>query len=215
MEHETGPQGADAGETERALRQRLAFYEGFDGIINENVRRSAELLRDAEQQHAAALIAAASARTEQERLFDDLAVEIEAVSSRLAALAQRVAQARASLDPSNPGTASSPQALFAIDPAASASAPDPAIGAGETQIVLHGIDDLATAQAIRFRIAGIPGVTTAEPKEFTGGLLRLAVHSGRTLALDELRRSVSPLSLVEIDGGPGVIALRVEGAGTW
>jgi hypothetical protein len=82
-----GAASADTSATEQALRaevarlrDRLRFYEGFDRIIQDNISRSSELLRAAEEERSAAARDVAAAR-------DAAAREAERQRSLLVALA--------------------------------------------------------------------------------------------------------------------------------
>ena len=85
-----------AGELARA-RERLAFYEGFDRLIQENIARSGDLLRQAAEQREAAIREVSQARAELDRRRDEqrttltlLAEELLGLQRQVGALTQRV-----------------------------------------------------------------------------------------------------------------------------
>lgn len=189
MSFGSGYPGDPPVERESELRRRIAFYEGFDSIINENIRRSGELLRDAEQRHAAAIAAAASARDEQRRLLAGLAEEAGALARHAESLARRI---DAAMEAVGSGSAT------------------PGIAAGSTALVIHGVPDVAAAQELQLSIARAVGTGGVSVREFSGGMLRLEVpgrEDGDPAHLHELAAS---LNLEEIDRGPGVLAVRVR-----
>jgi hypothetical protein len=83
------------------LRERLAFYQSFDGLIQDNITRSGDLLRQAMQmrESASAEIAAVQAETERQRsedrdryrtLFSALLDEVTTVQVQAERLARRL-----------------------------------------------------------------------------------------------------------------------------
>lgn len=86
-----GATGTDeTGEIAR-LRRRLAFYEGFDDLIQQNISRSGDLLRLAAERQA-------EAERELSAEREDLARTAAAQRDALAALAADLAGVRAGLD---------------------------------------------------------------------------------------------------------------------
>lgn len=86
------------------LRERLAFYQSFDGLIHDNITRSGDLLRQAMQmrESAASEIAAAKADAERQRsddrdryrqLFSGLLDEVTTVQVQAERLARRLTNA--------------------------------------------------------------------------------------------------------------------------
>ena len=92
-----------ARELERA-RDRIAFYESFDRLIQENIARSGDLLREAAEQRAAAAREVAAARAELDRRLDEqrstlasVAEDLLALQEQVGALSHRVAAAQIAL----------------------------------------------------------------------------------------------------------------------
>lgn len=86
------------------LRERLAFYQSFDGLIQDNITRSGDLLRQAMQmrESAASEIASAKADSERQRtddrdryrqLFSALLDEVTTVQVQAERLARRLTNA--------------------------------------------------------------------------------------------------------------------------
>ena len=198
---------------ERA-RQQLAFYAGFDQTIRDNVARSAELLRQAEAARAEADRHAAEARQEATRLR----AEREAWQ---AAVAEQVATVRAGIDglarllgdgaaapavdddaeaaDGGSATAGAPRG-HGIDAGGVASAVEPEPVA--MTIIVHGVPDARTAQALRGRLAGIGALDRVVAREFMAGVARFEAV-GRRLSADDLRDWDGA-------GGPLPVTLRPE-----
>jgi hypothetical protein len=279
MEAGAGLPDNQRNERETDLRRRLAFYEGFDAIINDNVRRSGELLREAEQRHAAEKAAAESSREDQRELLRGLAKEAAALSGLAVALAARIDAALSALDGTREAATpsigdrivlESGEHAIVEDPLAEAAAAPPAeplemiapppeypvheaLQEGEAvmaaadvvpdsgrvespgparipdtirfapssvqprleggkpalEVVVHGIPDLASAQALRDAVRDSGAVESLAVREFSGGMMRLALAPREILSPDRLRSLAAPFVLEEIDRGPGVIAVRI------
>ncbi len=168
------------------IRRRLAFYEEFDRIIQENVSRSGDLLRLAAERQAQADRAAVVARQELERATDRhretlgrLLEEVRALGDAVAAVSSRISAALES-------TAGLPTVQAARRPAseeAPAAASIPIAGhhlGSEVRqaVVVHGLADVTQARSLVDHLRLREPLDTVEPKEFVGGILRLAV-SGR------------------------------------
>jgi hypothetical protein len=103
---EREPSDPDEREAEvAALRQRLAFFESFERIIQENIARSGELLHLAARRQAEADEAAAAARNELDREIgrnrqelSELGTEVAALRDAADGLVGRIAAALASAD---------------------------------------------------------------------------------------------------------------------
>ncbi|MDP9363838.1 MAG: hypothetical protein M3Q10_06370, partial [Chloroflexota bacterium] len=83
--------GASAIERELArARERIAFYEGFDRLIQENIARSGDLLRQAAEQREAALREMELARAELERRRGEQRATLTGLAEELLGLQRRV-----------------------------------------------------------------------------------------------------------------------------
>lgn len=129
-------EGADPAAELARVRQRLAFYERFDQIIQENVARSAELLREAAARQAEADHALAAAQQElaagrwrQRETLVALASDVAALRATFDTLDDRIGtELRALGDgtgrpepPAGTNPSSRPDRLAAAPPAGSAS----------------------------------------------------------------------------------------------
>src|SRR4051812_5918830 len=76
----------DLAQQVRYLQERLAFYEGFDQLIQENVAQARELFRRASQEREAAATVAGRARSEADRRESQLRSELEAIAADLGSL---------------------------------------------------------------------------------------------------------------------------------
>ena len=97
----------------RTLQERLAFYEGFDRLIQDNVAHARELFRLAAQEREAASTAIEQARHDAGRREAHLRGELEQIASDLRqlstaveALSDRVARALGEPASQNGGTES-------------------------------------------------------------------------------------------------------------
>lgn len=117
-ESSRGPEGSDRGaagsngaaangEADEIvrLRRRLAFYEGFDDLIQQNISRSGDLLRFAAQRQAEAERELAAEREDltraaaaQRDALDALAADLAILRRGMDALAARLETARAGCD---------------------------------------------------------------------------------------------------------------------
>jgi len=150
----------------RALQERLAFYEGFDRLIQDNVAHARELFRLAAQEREAATTAIDQARQDAGRREAHLRVEIEQIASDLrqlsqlaGALSDRVARAVGEPAMQNGWTESS----LAADSGRKHS----------VTIVVHGVPSARTALSLQRFAASLPQVADVSAREFIGGVLRL------------------------------------------
>jgi hypothetical protein len=150
----------------RALQERLAFYEGFDRLIQDNVAHARELFRLAAQEREGATTAIDQARHDAGRREAHLRQELERVASGLRQLAQ-IAEAL------------SQRAARALDePAIQNGWSEPALTADQgtehsVAVVVHGVASARTALSLQRFIASLPQVADVSAREFIGGVLRL------------------------------------------
>ncbi len=273
IEHDL--QDDPAGDAEiAALRQRLAFYEGFDLIIQENIARSGDLLRLAAERQAQADHAAAIARRDLERetrrhleLLVGLLAEVESLRDAVDAVTTRVAVAIAAGDEQEPtsipaagsssgdreraqapvGAAESvgfppsgvPESTMGnrasgaggqarasalgsstadehlpevVGSPASGDVDGVAVGVSQA-LVVHGISDVTLARSLVDHLRGQEAIGTVEPKEFVGGVLRLAIAGRRPVRReDESAWSGGEVEIAE--EGSGMLVLRLPSAPT-
>jgi hypothetical protein len=150
----------------RILQERLAFYEGFDRLIHDNVAHARELFRLAAQEREAAATAIGEVRYETSRREAHLRGELEQIASDLSQLSlivevltNRVAQALGEPASLN-GSMESP---LNADPDSAKS----------IAVVVHGVPSARAALALQRFVASLPQVIDVSAREFIGGVLRL------------------------------------------
>ena len=157
--------GSEAPPTEAELRQqiqqlqeRLAFYEGFDTLISDNVTHARELFRLAAQERSTATDEARQgARAGAGLVRDELTSisrELASLAGSVEALAQRVNRA---LDPE-------------AGPEAGAGT---ALATGRATIVVHGVSSARSALSLQRFVHSLPQVSEVRAREFAGGVLHL------------------------------------------
>jgi hypothetical protein len=120
------PAGDDKDDEIARLRERLAFYQSFEGLIQDNIARSGELLRQAMEmrESAATEIAAAQAEAERRRVddraryrlhFTAMLDELTALQGQTERLARRLTSALDEIEADLPPGALTP-ALAEVDP---------------------------------------------------------------------------------------------------
>ena len=150
----------------RTLQERLAFYEGFDRLIQDNVAHARELFRLAAQEREAAATAIDQARHEAGRREAHLRGELEQIVSDLRQLSQLVEvlsdrAARALGEPASQ-----------IGGTESALTTDPR-GEHSVAVVVHGVPSARAALSLQRFVASLPQVADVSAREFIGGVLRL------------------------------------------
>ena len=115
---ENRPATASAAELAAALaqaRDRLAFYESFDSLIQDNIRRSSELLHlvaDERERNERRLVAmrqeVEQKLTAQQEILRSLATSLDGLQSSLATIARQVGGALDQLEASSPDTVDVP-----------------------------------------------------------------------------------------------------------
>jgi hypothetical protein len=149
----------------RTLQERLAFYEGFDRLIQDNVAHSRELFRLAAQEREAAATAIDQARREAGRREAHLRGELELLATDLRQLSQIVEAltdrvARALGEPANRnGEADAPAAEVRSE--------------RPVAVVVHGVPSAREALSLQRFVASLPQVADVSAREFVGGVLRL------------------------------------------
>jgi hypothetical protein len=196
----------------RALQDRLAFYEGFDQLIQDNVAHARELFRLAAQEREAASTTIEQARHDAARREAHLRGELVQIASDLdqlrhtvEALSDRVARAL--------GEPASNNGSTSIAPSAEVRAEQP------VAVVVHGVPSAREALSLQRFVASLPQVADVSAREFVGGVLRLEVRvrdqlevaqfltwgdAGRFEALTE-RPDVLELELVPREPGTRVM----------
>ncbi len=161
----------------RAANERLTLYEGFDRLIEDQVRRAGETVRE-----VVALRDAATHASVRNRLNADLeaiAADVRSLAVALESLGQRVDRLRTSVGHGEPATEPSPILPFEVAPAANPGAGPPST----LDLIVHQVPDTATAVSLQRFVSGVEAVNEVEVREFAEGLLRLRLTV--TAPLDE------------------------------
>jgi hypothetical protein len=149
----------------RTLQERLAFYEGFDRLIQDNVAHARELFRLAAHEREAAATAIDQARHDAGQREAHLRGELELVATDLGQLSQLVEAlagrvARALGEPVNQN-GSTESALAGMR------------GEQSLALVVHGVPSAQAALSLQHFVASLPQVADVSAREFVGGVLRL------------------------------------------
>jgi hypothetical protein len=202
-------------------RERLIFYESYDRIIGENIRRTGELMLESiavrEQAKAQAERADAaqaqldaqieSSRNEHQALIASLRDELDTLQAGLDRLRKRLDTTPAGARPSSADPPASPvlPPPETIPEAAASPALPPPTSQGEEaseplriDVIAQGVTSATTALSLQRFLGKLNGVIGVEAREFAEGILRLQVTAHR------------PLSGGDLGGWPDGAGLRVS-----
>ncbi len=184
----------------RALQERLAFYEGFDLLIQDNVAHARELFRRAAHERESAAAAAERARHLAGQREEYLHGELETIAADLAELAQAVAAlshrvARALGEPVSANGSVVPLDMSIQNPVA---------------VVVHGVPSARTALSLQRFIASLPQVASVSAREFAGGILRLDARVQDRLRLDQLSGWEDPRRFQLLTERPDVLEFALH-----
>lgn len=146
------------------LQERLAFYEGFDTLIQDNVTHARELFRLAANERAAA--STETTRSGNGHHEGHLRAELEAVSRELVALASTV-------EALSRRVATALGEAGAVADAASTADPEATWPPQRAAIVVHGVASARSALSLQRFVHALPQVSGVKTREFAGGVLRL------------------------------------------
>ena len=159
--------GRDALERQiRTLQERLAFYEGFDRLIQDNIAQARELFRLAAQEREEAAAVMDRARHEAGRCEAHLRGELELIASDLRQLSRLV-------------EALSDRVARALgEPAGEKGAANGVIAAElrserPVAVVMHGVPSAREALSLQRFVGSLPQVADVSAREYVGGVLRL------------------------------------------
>ena len=162
---ESAPDRETLEQQVRTLQERLAFYEGFDRLIQDNVAHARELFRLAAHEREAASTAIDQAQHVAGQREAHLRGELELVASDLRqlsqlveALADRVARALSEPESQNDSTESGIAGMRGEQPVA---------------VVVYGVPSAREALSLQRFVASLPQVADVSAREFVGGVLRL------------------------------------------
>jgi hypothetical protein len=182
----------------RQLQDRLAFYEGFDLLIQDNVTQARELFRLAAQERESAANTAARAKQEADRReaalraeLEAIAVDLDSMSASLDALTRRVTQALG-----NRGTAT--------------VVAGPLITDVPVAVVVHGVPSAQMALSLQRYVGSLPQVSQVSAREFVGGMLRLDTWVRDPLHIDQFRDWEDSARIQVLTERPDVLELVLE-----
>jgi hypothetical protein len=205
VEHErhpaNSPNEAQLRQQIQQLQERLAFYEGFDALIHDNVTHARELFRLAAQERASATSDAARRGTDH--LNDDLRSELASISRELALLASSVEALSRRVnvalgDDSGAGEASR------------STATEAAWTPGRAAIVVHGVSSARSALSLQRYVHALPQVSGVKAREFAGGVLRLDADLMQPLTLTQFDDWDQVRSVQVLTNRPDVFEFTVE-----
>lgn len=200
----TAPADAQRLEQEvRVLRERLAFYEGFDGLIQDNVAHARELFRLAAQEREAASAEIERAKREaagrQAHVEAELRIiqqEVEQLGRAVEALSRRISSAVGEADRVDDG-----------DPPTATS------GARSFAVIAHGVSSPNRAMSLQRFVAALPQVTGVSAREFAGGVLRLDARVRGPLLVEQFREWEPRRPIALLTERPDVVEFAVGGSG--
>jgi hypothetical protein len=191
----------DPGELRALLahaRDRLSFYEGFDRVIAENVRRSGELMLEMlTMRDAMTASAERDNREQQERIaasLADLEAGLQAIRAQADRVGTQVASLRQSLETAggHPATAAGPAGPAAVpepdlEPRSAAIA-DPGGWAAPrvVDVIAHHVTRATVALSLQRHLGALDTVSGVEAREFAEGVLRMQVTASQPLGAADL-----------------------------
>jgi hypothetical protein len=204
---ESDPDRETLAQQVRALQERLAFYEGFDRLIQDNVAHARELFRLAAQEREAATTAIDQARQEAGRREAHLRQELEQIAAGLRQLSQiaealsgRVGRALGEPAIQNGWTGSTRTA----DPGTEHS----------VAVVVHGVPSARTALSLQRFVASLPQVADVSAREFIGGVLRLDARVRDRLETAQFLTWADAHSIETLTERPDVLELVLRNPAT-
>jgi len=187
----------------RTLQERLAFYEGFDLLIQDNVAHARELFRLAAQEREAAATATTQAHRDAVPQEAHLRAELELIASDLqnlshavAALSGRVARALGEPTDHNGW--------------ANGTVPVPPRTEQPVAVVVHGVPSVRTALSLQRFVASLPQVSDVSARELVGGVLRLEARVYDRLQVAQFLTWEDPRRIEALTERPDVIELALH-----
>lgn len=199
-------------------RERLSFYEGFDRVIAENVRRSGELMLETlsvrEQVAAGAGLGDPRERERVTACLGEIDAGLVALRGQLDVLATQVAELRTSLQPGiEPLTPAPAAPLRAPNPVAAVTKATAAPAWDSPQVVeviAHAVPKAATALSLQRHLGALDQVAGVEAREFAEGVLRLQVTARQPLAGTDLTAWTEGGPVTVLQQGPHVIEITLQ-----
>lgn len=218
----SGSPDPDELRTQLALAyDRLSFYEGFDRVIAENVRRSGELMLEMLAMRES-MTASADRETRRERerigtILTELDSGLQAIRAQIDTIAGQVRSLRHSLHPESPR----PHERSSVpppEPGVSPAAPPPTGPAGAgwnvpqiIDVIVHQVSKATVALSLQRYLGNLDTVTGVEAREFAEGVLRMQVTAHQPLAVGDLSSWTEGGPFTVLQMQPNVVELTLAG----
>lgn len=208
---------------------RLAFYEGFDRVIAENVRRSGELMLEMlTMRETMAVSADSEHRQERERIGASLAemdAGLQAIRMQVDTIAGQATTLRHSLgsEPArhveqlpNREPAPRPEPPRDAPPVTPVATPADIRTDWDApqviDIIVHQVTKATIALSLQRYLGKIDAVAGVEAREFAEGVLRMQVTAHRPLTRDDLSSWTDggPFTVLQMQSN--IIELTLDGA---
>jgi hypothetical protein len=201
-------------------RERLSFYEGFDRVIAENVRRSGELMLESiSMRDQVADRAALNDRRVREQAvaslaaleagFDNLRVHLDSLAGHLADLHQSLDQDTAVDRQVDHGQPATHESSLAVSPDPVNVLPGDWDSPQVIEVIAHHVTKAASALALQRYLGSLDPVVGVEAREFAEGVLRLQVTARRPLERAELTAWTGGGAVTVLQQQPTVIELEI------
>lgn len=184
----------------RHLQERLAFYEGFDALIQENVTHARELLRLAAQEREKAAADADQARLAAEQRDKALHAELGAIVTELSGLAQAT------------GGLARRIGRILEEPGDDVAASRAQVAGQPIAVVIHGVPSAQTARSLQRFVSTLPAVSNVAAREYVGGVLRLDVRASEPLRAEQVGAWPDMSGVRILTERPDVVELALEGS---
>lgn len=206
---------------------RLAFYEGFDRVIAENVRRSGELMLEMlAMRESLTANAERDNRQERDRIegcLIELDSGLQAVRTQIDAIAGQVTGLRRSLGSGSPRRPVRAPEQPHVPSAAPASAPPVGAPTEPTptgtvwsapqviDVIVHHVHRATTALSLQRYLGSQDSVAGVEAREFAEGVLRLQVTARQPLTGSDLSgwTEGGPFTVLLLQ--PNVVEVTLDG----
>ncbi|MBA3378180.1 MAG: hypothetical protein H0T93_04795 [Chloroflexia bacterium] len=207
----------DAAELRAELARvsdRLSFYEGFDRVIAENVRRSGELMLEMlTMRDAMAASADSEDRQERDRILARLAemdAGLQVIRTQVEAMADQVNDLRQSLGSEHqPVPPLAPEMASATPMATGPDWKEPQV----IDIIVHQVNKATIALSLQRYLGKIDTVAGVEAREFAEGVLRMQVTAHQPLTREDLSGWSEGGSFTVLQVQPHIIELTLGGGG--
>ncbi len=184
----------------RVLQERLAFYEGFDLLIQDNVAHARELFRLAAQERQAASSATDRVRRDAGQREAYLRAELESIAGEVGDLTEALAHLSRRIA----------RALGEPVDADGRFVPVDSVAGNPIAVVVHGVPSARTALSLQRYLGSLPQVTGVSAREFVGGVLRLDVRASERLQIEQLLDWKDARRIQPLTERPEVLELALE-----